>query len=46
VVDELDGVVDQVDEDLTETERVADQGVGNLRLRGDEELEILVLGLV
>ena len=46
MVGELDGVVDEVDEDLTETEGIADQGRGNLRRRGNEELEILVLGLV
>ena len=43
---ELDGVVDQVDQDLAEAQRIADQVGRNVMLRGNQELEILVLGLL
>ena len=46
VIGELDRVVDQVDEDLTETQRITHQVRRNIGLRGDQELELLVLSLV
>ena len=43
---ELHRVVDQVDQDLSEPQRIADQVRRNIRLRGDQELQILFVRLL